>query len=279
MTQQDLYNIFRAIQRHFNPDDSTGSMTAAKVGVVLRQVFGSPQHIGFLKLKDLLGELEQNGLIRTGTNSKDAFAIWLTEPKASHGESRVAPDRQVPRPIRRLRRNVWHAFVAASPEGGRYLNRRTGEVRLGLLDSPEPIDDWVKIDPLSPEAEKDDARDFLKNHDVELSVSITDALESPIWYVQLPNALDQSIAFQWKRHRSCRVVEHVEEWRQRHGVEHDFVYDVDTRRTELSPSASQKDLRETLLAALSRMSTDELLSLTMPARHLIAVLRPDLLRR
>lgn len=267
------------IKKYFVSDDPTGSMTAAKVGVILRRHLGSPDEGGFFKLKDLLQEVERQGVIQTGFNSKDAFAFWLGNDRRVVGNQAIVANRNVAGPIRRLRQPVWYAFVAESQEGDPYLNKQTGEVKTASSDEPRPPEDWVRIKPIPTSVEKDEAKRFLELHDVELNDDINRALESKIWFVELPKVLEREMAFKWKRHRTGRVVEHVEEWRQENGIDHRLVYDAKpSKRPEDAPRDAHR-LRTLLLASIARMSDEELLSLSIPAKHLIVEIRPDLLSR
>ena len=75
-----LSEVYRVIRENFPSTDPTGGMTAAAAGYLVK-LFVAPDQtqFGFLKFKDVLQQLEQQGLIRTGANSKDALSIWLIE--------------------------------------------------------------------------------------------------------------------------------------------------------------------------------------------------------
>lgn len=281
MTQEDyLAEFVRVLQRHFQQDDSSGSMTAARVGLLVRQVMGkSPQEVGFPQLKDVLAELEHRGLIRTGLNTKSAYAVWLTSTSATAKGAANTARQIIATPIRRLRQPVWHAFVAAVPTGRRFLNRETGEIRLGQDTVPSPSENWVEIKPVDQGEQRTDAEQFL-SRETEITPLIRTALESDRWYLDLPRQLNHFLAIRWKRRRTQQVVECVEKWRRRHELPDNLVYQA--KAAVFAPRTSfesTENLRELLLAAINRMSTEELLALPLPSRYVVRQLRPDLVQQ
>ena len=280
MTQEEyLAEFVRVLQRHFQPDDSSGSMTAARIGLLVRQVMGkSPQEVGFPQLKDVLAELERRSLIRTGDNTKSAYAVWLTSASATAEGAANTTGQTITIPIRRLRQSVWHAFVAAVPTGRRFLNRETGEVRLGQDAVPAPTENWVEIEPVDQAEQRTDAEQFL-SRETDITPLMRTALESDRWYVDLPRQLDHFLASRWKRRRTQQIVECVEKWRRRHDLGDNLVYQPKAKVfPPRRPFETTENLRELLLAAINRMSTEELLALSLPSRHVVRQLRPDLVQ-
>ncbi|HUY93034.1 MAG TPA: hypothetical protein VMV10_30170 [Pirellulales bacterium] len=287
--EQYLQLVATQICENFAPNDPTGSMTAAKVGYLVRRTVPEPSSaFGFLKFKDALIELERRGLVRLGPNSKGALAVWRLAGEAAEavaGGPPVAPFAPVSlRPSRFLRPPVWSAFVSQFPEGERLFNKVSGELRLGRAGDAEPNDDWAKIDSLDIDAQREDSRAFLLEEGRQDDPSLLAAIESPRWYSDLPAALraiDRALEGKWKRHRSRWVIAHVEKWCGENGISHALVFQqaAPSRHALSSPPGirSGGDLKEHLLAALRRMSTGQLLALRIPAKHLVEVLRPDLL--
>lgn len=279
--EQFLQRALGVITEGFFTDDPTGSMRASDVGVILRAGMGesAAYNAGYRKLKCLLTALSVRGAIRIGINSKDAFAIWLTD---TNGQGDVQPARveiesgSPLRSTRWLQKPVWNAFVVTHPDGLRVLNRTTGEIRLAQTCVPAPPDEWVLIDRIDPQAEKEAARQFLASKNIELSEGIRQALESDRWFIKLPEVLTAPLSLLWKRARTAHVIKMVGEWRQHHKVGEQFVYGTATANIR-GGGREATGLRQPLLAAIRRMGTEELLTLAIPARHLVAELRPDLL--
>jgi len=150
MTAEEyIVEIGKIAQSNFVASDPTGAMTAAKLGLIVRQVTHcEPAELGFAKFKDALLEVERRGIIRIGYNSKNAFAFWLCDtsapsktllsPKiATEGTSNEVSLAHKVFPFKRLRSAVWMAFIGISPVGKRFIHRDSGEIRLGQPESSE----------------------------------------------------------------------------------------------------------------------------------------------
>ncbi|KAA0217420.1 MAG: hypothetical protein DYG94_00625 [Leptolyngbya sp. PLA3] len=73
-------------------------------------------------------------------------------------------------------------------------------------------------------------------------------------------------------------MELAERWRRENHLGEQVVYDDRLQRTRGAELTKEtQELRTRLLAAIKRMSTDELLSLPIPARYLVSELRPELI--
>ncbi len=277
--EEYLSEVYRIIRENFRSSDPSGGMAVASAAYLVKHVLGHDQTVfGFEKFKDVLQVLEKRELLQTGSDSKSAFAVWLTEKAAASAQ----PIAQSIARFRPLRNQVWFAFVSATPAGGRFLNRKTGEVRIGVTDHPAD-DDWVEITPIDSSAEREIALRFLKERGIEDQDIIT-CVSSERWYVEFPKALarnNPTLARDWKRERSQQVIEKVNAWCERHDVNKRLVFD----EVPTSPSkgavrnfeSPEKQLRQLLLAVVHRMPTDELLRLHLPAYQVVAVLRPELL--
>ena len=106
---------------NFRPNDPDGSMTAASAAYLLKRRLGNFEDSGFLKFKDLLDELQVEKFLVTGSNSKQAFSFKLLM-----GE-REANSHQILTHSKRLRADVWYAFVKADPPGRRFFDSSSGE--------------------------------------------------------------------------------------------------------------------------------------------------------
>ena len=215
-TQDYLSQVLETIRECFRPTDSGGSMPVATAAYLAKQKLRVDHTtFGFAKFKDVLKELEGRGLVRTGTNTKNAFAIWLPEGSAP-ADRPPKPVASVSRQFRPLRNQVWFAFVSESPAGRRFLNRVSGDVQVGLQEAPGS--DWVEIVPIDPSSEKEEAARFLVFHQLERSDEVHQALDSDKWYVDFPvelTKLNPQLAADWKRGRSTRIMDLIEKWRFR----------------------------------------------------------------
>lgn len=285
---QYLQLVASQINENFVPNDPTASMTAARVGYLVRLVVPEPSSaFGFFKFKDALIELERRGLIRLGANSKGALAVWQLAgegsdtPASASAIARLSPAHLRPR---FLRPPVWNAFVSQFPEEDRLFNKISGEIRIARLGDAETHDEWVKIDSLDIEAQRDDTRAFLQEENHQDDPSLCAIIESPRWYTEFPEALreiDRTLEVKWKRRRSRWVISHVEKWCLVNHVPEALVFQQAAPSkhggSSISSQPSGGDLKEHLIAALRRMSASELIALRIPAKHLVAALRPDLL--
>ena len=278
-----LLEVNRVIRENFRPNDSSGGMVAATVASFVRQTVRDEQtKFGFLKFKDVLLALQQRGLIKIGENSKGALAIWLPGCSAPAG-SVIGASNPVPvsPAFRPLRSEVWHAFVSDTPAGRRFLHRATGELRVGANAPLSPLDEWVEITPLDKDAEREQSRQFIQEKNLLNDPNVSSASDSARWYVDVPDALariDDQLARAWRRARSNRVIAWVENWCDLNNVDRRLVFQQQPLRAASDRSDVEgTDLREPLLRAIQRMSTDQLLDLAIPARHLIAAIRPRLL--
>ncbi len=251
-----------ALAENYRANDSDGSMTAASAAYILKRTIGSFEDVGFFKFKDLLQALQQEGFLETGANSKQAFSFVLKAPIRTTS----SPTYQAQR---RLCADVWYAFVKEDPLGKRFLNSKTGQVRTQCENSPGH--EWIEIVPVDPAKEKGLALDFLKRNEIS-SIEAQDSLDDPKWYVAFAEFLSQNSAQlvnAWKRERSKAVVAIVEEWRREHRVDEAIVYEPTLPRVPSYPpqrhsstvTGNGRDaLRQSLLNAIAKMSTDELLA-------------------
>ena len=221
-----LGQVYRLIQENFRTNDATGGMPAATVAYLVKQSLSDDyKFLGFPKFKDVLNSLELRGLIRTGNDSKQALAVWLT-PTAESSATGHLPLPLPPRPrLHRLKREVWFAFLAGLPAGGRYLNRKTGQVRVGVPEKL-PSGEWAEIFPIDPELDREEARQFIKEKNIS-DPEIVAAIDSPRWYVDFPTKLSVSRpteASEWNYSRSSRTIALVNTWCESNGIDHELVF-------------------------------------------------------
>jgi hypothetical protein len=278
MTRDEILTAALALfKSHFQADDPAGSMTAARAGLLLKNYLPNAlANAGFEKFSDLLRELENNGSIRTGLDSKRVLVIWFPEKSVTEP------------PFRPLRDDIWRAFIARRPEGGRYLSRETGELRLGLSSPPTLSQHWIQLIPLSEEVQKRWAVDYLAQEGL-IDSEINHAIAMEPWYFHFGVALENAgsnIARGWKRWRSEQVTVHVIDWCIANGVDPKTVFEnsqvahfsspkqsTESHRSVLN--APEKDHRGIILRALAMMPTDDLLKLPIPSRYVFDAIDSD----
>ncbi|MEQ1814502.1 MAG: hypothetical protein ABL860_08655 [Candidatus Nitrotoga sp.] len=279
MTKSEYLNeVLSVIRKTFRSNDESGSMPVAAVAYLAKLHLGSDHTaFGFAKFKDVLQELEKQGMIRTGTNSKQAYSLWLSS--SSIEEKVEMPKDSDTFQFNKLRNQVWFAFIAELPLGNRYLNRVTGEVRVGIQD---PLSgDWLEIPKVPQSEQKTFAESFVESNALGENSEVKSALNSARWYSELPKVLsdiDPRILLEWKRARSRQIISYVERWRCDQRLNLGLVYEhggIGGSRSQ--QSAGQNELRRILLSAISQMSTEDLLDFRVPMRTMLAISRPDLL--
>jgi hypothetical protein len=285
--QAFLSTVFDLIRRHPSITSPDG-VKAAQVGNLLRRkhpdVDWTP--LGYFKLGDVLSDLESQGLIRTGLDTKHALSVWLPSSDQPRPAT-VAPVSSAALrspPFRPLRKDLWSAFVTGTPHDRSYLSRESGAIRLREGDPPSPAEQWAEIVPIGQETQQGWARQFLRDHHPAATGETTLAVEAPDWFRAFPAALSREnpvLLAAWNRQRSRHVQEHVEHWCETQRVPAELVFDhFPPRRPDRpAPPEPRANLRETLLGAISCMATEDLLEIRIPAKYLIGALRPDLLPR
>jgi hypothetical protein len=284
--EEYLNEVARIIRENFQSNDTTGAMTAAEAGLIVKAIVGQPPgEFGFFRFKDVLQQLEQRGLLELTRTSKNALGLRLSgvPPTASPP---VLPFARTTGPepflrLRRLRNQVWLALVSEAPEGRRFLSKKTGVVKMGQVAPPGPAEEWVEITSLDQSAEKMEATQFLETEGLADQPEFQQTIASTEWFRELPAALARRsplLASKWNRRRTARAVALAEALQRAHDIDPALVFEqVRPRMATPPPSAERRNLRALLFSALGQMTTPELLELQIPARYLVSVLRPDLL--
>jgi hypothetical protein len=267
LTNEYVDAVFQIISSNERPH----GLKASTLGQLIRR--GLPNEswstFGFRSLKSLLLHLEQQSLIRTGDDDTGAFAVWVSKTTSVA----TPPQTQKYSP---LRKDVWLAFVASQPHGKRFVDRTSGTVRMGLQDSPHPAEQWTEIVPIPETEQKDWARHFVATHCAS-QTKLLSTLTGPTWFTQFANELRASspeLSRLWNRVRSEKVSSHVKSWCEKHKIEPEIAF---AQRADVTPQAAHsgpiagsiEPRRAILLAAISKMSTDELVQLSIPARYLL----------
>ena len=265
---------------------SREQVTAAKLGLELRRALDGPSWMvhGFSTLKDLLREMEHSGLLQIVKTDSGALAVQIEDRKRlqSGDSSSVGTDRPIFKA--RLRQEIWSAFVIDEPEGKRFLNIATGEVRMGLRESPVPVDDWLQVIPISGDAQRAWAEVFLREHDLSSNLPIVNSLTPNDWYRSFPQALREHspmLASEWNRRRSRLVVDEVRRWCAENDLSPEIAFERRIRRERLKRSPAtggrsvvwdEESMRSIVLEALADTPSDWLLNLSIPSRYIFRAL-------
>jgi hypothetical protein len=246
--------------------------------------------LGFPQLKHVVQELARSGQMRLGPDSKGALSVWSVE--VSTAESPIgAPATPLPSSTTSvsnppkfpyMRQAIWLALVSPSSVV-QYLDRRTGHVQISAVGSPGA--DWIEMPRIDQETQRNWAREFLARHGLATDSELLAALTAIDWHVLFPQMLRQRstlLARRWQVDRSSRVRTLAVEWCRQKGVEESLIFDPPAQASAPAPGTREENkslsggLRELLLEAIKRMTTEEMLQLSIPARYVVQALRPDL---
>jgi hypothetical protein len=267
-------SVVDLIRSNLHPVDRT--VTAARLGLLLRQGGGDWALHGYRSLKDLLTELERRGFVRAEVTPKGALAVSVHD----QGLPPTMPGPASAESIPPLRKTIWLAFIAEHQYGRRFLRKATGDVRVGDHGIPDASGQWIEIVPITSDQQKRWAEEFLRSKDFGQRAGFEAALASPDWYKELPRKLaviDPEFAKEWNRLRSRRVAEYVLEFFRRNGIDPALATEpARPRPTALIDPARVTPVRGSnararVLAALQKMPTSELLEISIPAKYLVGI--------
>lgn len=261
-------------------------ITAAKLGLELRRALGGPGWMvhGFNTLKDLLQEMERLELLQIVETDRGALAVQIENKKRppSGDSPSVGTGRSTSRV--RLRQDIWAAFVIAEPGGKRFLNKATGETRMGLREPPVPADDWLRVIPISSDAQRAWAHEFLRERDLSSNLPIVNSLTPDDWHRTFPEALREHspvLASEWNRRRSSLVVGEVRRWCAENELSPEIAFERQLRqkRPKQSPATvgrsavwDEESMRSIVLEALADTPNDWLLNLSIPSQYIFRAL-------
>ncbi|EKT4081813.1 hypothetical protein D7Y42_03830 [Stenotrophomonas maltophilia] len=266
------------------------SLTAAVLGSFISSAIPEATFKDFGKrhLREVLADLQDANWIVITATEKGALAV---QPRTEVGhpvavEAAPASARPVP-----LKKRVWEAFVFPVPAGKRFGHRQSADIRTGLVESPNPVGDWVEISQISNDIQYTWALDFVAAEVSEHVAIIDEALRAPLWnpvvFAQVLRGLDPSLAKRWNAYRSKMTAEHVRGWLTQVGLPHSWAFEslarpatakkpADSPAAAVSPGQSvptfadpDADSRQIILAALAQLPLSKLLELPIPAGVLL----------
>ncbi len=272
-----------------NSKSDSQPLTAAALGGLLRQACPDENWKAFGKrsLSELLSDLERQGKVSLTKTDKDALAVVLCDASAAS----TAIEKFNP-----LRKSIWDAFVLVSPEGKRFMHRREGTVRVALDIAPTPADDWAEISPISTEAQRTWAQEFIaQGHGtiVEGAAQISaDGNWHPQAFIRSLKQSDENLARLWNRFRSAKVSAVVQDWLTQNILPSELAFQSDSRtlhqvvgvnRSNIDvghgiPAHESEDVRQAILIALSTLPLEKLLEIPIPAGVMLSALSSAKLR-
>jgi hypothetical protein len=256
-------------------------ITAAALGTLLRQA--SPEAnwktFGKRTLSEFLADPRFAGRLSLTKTEKDALAVVLDEVpplSISHVIETFNP----------LRKSIWEAFVLVTPEGRRFMHRRSGIVRVGLEIAPAPADDWAEILPLGIEKQLAWANEFVAEGHGDAVRAAEQTLGADHWhphtFAQALRQADENLARQWNRFRSSKVSSVVKDWLAQHAIPSEFAFQSSSRVTDVKgPSievgesvrtGETETVRRAILMALSSLPLEKLLEIPIPAGVMLSAL-------
>ena len=269
----------------------TDGVDVAFLGNVLRRDGRDWTAHGFERLSAALAHLQAEGAVDVSRNDKGALKVAARQIGAAVGAAPVPASipstPAAPGRFRPLRSPVWFAFASAIPQGHqRRINRRTGMVWSDGQQPPGSELDWVPVVPVPEEEQRRWAEEFLLRPDVAGDkADFNEVLQSADWYRRFPLELEKRgpvLLRAWSHLRSSRIIDHAVAWATKNNVDERVLFaaprSIIGRVGAQVGASTRPDLREALLAAITKMGTHELLDLPIPPRYVLEVVRPDLLQ-
>jgi hypothetical protein len=259
--------VLQTIHANLRPQE--GLITAARLGYVLRRDHPevSWQRFGYPSLKSFLEYLQTQALVTICHTEKEALAVAPTEQ---------VPAATAPRLNRSLRRPFWIAFVLETPPGRRFIHRPSGTVRMAESEEPSPPSEWVEVEPIPQETQREWALEFVRTHCPNELAAVESIIQEEDWYLKVPEVLDQEQKRQLNRHRSGHVASYVESWCRRNGIDPSFAFEQPQQKhaAPMAVPRTGEPIRDQVLRALAKMPTHELLELPIPLKYVLAVKEP-----
>jgi hypothetical protein len=246
--------------------------------------------VGVERLADVVRAAEERGLLVRHRDVRHlevspagaGLAAPSTPPHegpTGRGDGSVPPD-------------IWQALLFFHPGQTRFFDRETGNV-VGVPESESGVyagnPRYAELRTIPADIQKGWMRQFVAEHPA--AAVAAGAIDSDRWYSEFwehLRAARPDLATAWSSCRARQVIQYVKRWAAENRVPLTYVLSprppAATRRAAGGiPAASHptvqqgrddEALRAAVLDALSDMSLDELLTLSLPLRHLVRHFRP-----
>ena len=268
-----LLNLEALLDRHRSALE--GGLRAADIGQFWNyEKPDEPWRPAFKKLGELLEayvkEHPELELVDPGTPR-----LALRNAVPATADSRAARERPNTRQPFSLRPDVYKALVHEDGDP-LYIDLKSLELAHSQIDG----DGLIEVAPVGRQAQHRWALAFLEEQNLGDDPELIATLDSDLWYVRFADALESrspKLARRWRSFRSACVASHLEEWCSQHDVPvAPFLGSgpSEPKPRHLSREAREAQRRDLVLKALSRLGTDDLLRIPIPACHLLDVVEP-----
>jgi hypothetical protein len=245
---------------------------------------------GVERLADLVQLAEKQGLvIRNRAVKHLEVAPADAYPTAPSAPFQARPQRRAEGLIPR---EIWEAFLFFRPGQARFLDRQTRKViAVSEAEAAPYANDarYVLIETVPADMQKSWMRNFVAEHP-EVSAAAA-AIESELWYREFfkqLQAIRRDLGSAWSKERARHVIQYVQQWAADHQVPLGDVLSPRLPGSKLSglgPTPGvispalphvleDAALRAAVLGTLGEMALDELLTLSVPLRHVVRHFRP-----
>lgn len=253
--------------------------------------------LGFPTFKSFLEAAEEAGVVELRRTPSD---LMVVPARSTPGRQGAPPARHaggVLGPGKRIRPDLWRAWVEWSSELKRFYDRATDRVMFFLdkedVNQPEALvsarrqvveepDRYIEIEPIGAHATVDAMREFAGSWpDEDERRAMLDALTAPnperaaVSFTRFLR-VHSSISSAWHVARMQQVASAIATWCQQHGVSTNYI--VDTSSGPRIPSSTavpgridEDQLRSRIVNAVQRMTLADLLRLPIPAEFLLDI--------
>ena len=240
--------------------------SGARGAHALAKQFGKIDYASFgaARFKDFLlpGDGKYFRLMIVGSRDE----IYPVGVNATH----VSPSAASVGHIQRLRPDVWAAFTGAGT-GTYHFDRSNQTFQLGAPSDPER---HIGVTPVTEEAHQQWFIDFVNENDPPNAGRAREFVRTPnwAWRAQGPDSfLMPSLRSAWRRTRVRKVHSYAESWCNEHGIKLELSAPPLPRPgtdrhlgQQMRREDREASLRNAVLSAIQRMSTEELLRLPIP---------------
>jgi hypothetical protein len=261
LTTTDALEAIRRLAADSHPTPLTG----ARMGQMLRAVLPgfSPAALGVPNLAALLRAAAERGYVDLDTTGSDV-------------QVRCKPT-QHSRSPRRVRRDLWVAFVEWDPIGQPVFDRKTMRaVTLPLAAVEAEPDRFERITPCTNEQQLRWRREWAESLAPADGERLLGALGRKQALKLFKAELEQGsdLKRQWAAVLAARVGEHIERWLEANGLPRGLAWepvDEPTNRRSINSATADRDLvlRAALHRVIDAMPTEDLARILLPASAIL----------